>query len=288
MVGPQDELSRYTLRSTVRDGFSPLGESRGPRLQPAGYEAPDYGVSIGFSPQPRVGNCPSPTSLHHEASQRPGGFIEVPRMTAAQEPVGEPTSSSFSVLEVNRSSALGEVPQRSGAQLNEFASYSAIRDWHGVGKWSTTLCSACCHSPLYCMYACCLPWCLIASQRRKFLKNDLPYYPCCGGVCGPVVCSQCASSSYCCCFFWEVLCCMPCSVHGIRLVARRRYGLESTCWDRFVYGSTCFCLPLEDCCLDTWWPESICSCLYLFVLPCLLTQQYRELYKEEQQLRVMW
>lgn len=294
----------YMTANEYNQMYSPTDQQdneAGP--QPAGYVEPTYGQGTAYALAP--GQAITTTQMNNDNNNfrsdnndiNNNMYYTYDAMSASPEQPLPPQQQQQQRQQVTFAPPVVYYPQQEGesgmatapqpmlphASLNTGwyvppVSFAEMRKVEGTQKWTTSLGSACCKEPCFCLGACVAPWCVVAAHRRRLLLKDYTQYRCCAGVCGRVDDCACCGATPRCSLFWEILFCLPCACHANRYMMMQRYGLRKTCWDSTVLGCGCFCAPLH-CCgeCSRCFPESVCDWLYVVTYSCMLTQQHREL-----------
>lgn len=163
-------------------------------------------------------------------------------------------------------------------------SRSTIACYFFVCSASTDLCFACFSEPFTFCCSWCFPWCVVRSQRLTLLENDLSRYECWGGLwpCCRERCNSCTEGHGGLCLWCEVLCCMPCAVHGNRHLLQSRFSIRNSCLDNTLLWAMCICQVLEFCARCFGFGDPRCSCMldfcYCWLLGCMNAQQAKEIH----------
>ncbi|AAZ13153.1 hypothetical protein, conserved [Trypanosoma brucei brucei TREU927] len=156
--------------------------------------------------------------------------------------------------------------------------YGGAQKWEGENEWETSMLGAPCSEPLFCLGACCCPWCCAFLQRKKLLENDWSRYLCCAGMfCGSrcCVCEGCEP----CCLCLESCFCLACAVYGNRFIIRKHYNLQNDCCDSVIIWCAYLCSCLA-CLLNDESLKTIADVFFYIVIGCMLSQHQHQMKKQ--------
>eukprot|EP00759_Apiculatamorpha_spiralis_P020421 PhF_6_TR25790/c0_g1_i1/m.36380 len=143
--------------------------------------------------------------------------------------------------------------------------------WIGSSQWDLKdECRAPCEETSYFCCACVCPICAAFQQRQQLLLHNSQNYTCCGGIFCDDECGAGVSSWI--CLLCEVTLCLPISVHANRYILQQHYHLEQT-WCDTISTKTASWLELCGTSVGSWAPW----CTFACAIPCLLSQQKREI-----------
>ncbi|AAZ13154.1 hypothetical protein, conserved [Trypanosoma brucei brucei TREU927] len=156
--------------------------------------------------------------------------------------------------------------------------YAEVQKWEGENEWETSMLGAPCSEPLFCLGACCCPWCCAFLQRKKLLENDWSRYLCCAGLCGDRNCCVCEGCEPC-CLCLESCFCLPCAAHGNRFMVLQHYNLQNDCCDSVIIWCAYLCSCLA-CLLNDESLKTIADVFFYIVIGCMLSQHQHQMKKQ--------